>query len=610
MNQDDPATVLPSAATTTKDESMGSGLDVHGDILESVAWSAGGALLCWLGALHLGVVLAFAFGFGVSPALAPSVTAAALLAAWWFGRRSGLTNRGGLAAAAVVAVVLAGCLMLAAAFFDLTWDGQWYHQTAVYKMAEGWNPLRDPLHAFGRHTWNLWVLHYAKGPWYVALTLFATTGNIEIAKAASAITPVIALFVVLAATLDLGLSRRAAILVALLAALNPVATCGIVTHQVDGMLVSLMACAVAAGISFLRRPRWQPALVVFVATALCVNTKFTGLVYVCFFVLAGGLYCLWRRRDLIVRYTVLAGSALIVGTVVLGFNPYVTNTIHRGHPFYPMQGSAKYPSLTVRGRDLIELYETPHNMMGRSRVLRLAYGVFGRPGTAPYGAKDATLMLPFAATWRDFALYYFHDVRIGGFGPLFSGALLLALALAAVGCVRRTLPSGVMLVLGGAIVASLLVSPHTWWARYGPHLWWLPIVPVAAALHGEGRRYLTRSAVVIALILLADTLIVSAVHMRWEWRSTQALHQQMADLRQAGPMTAKLGYFDVPGAARLRTGGVAFDTAQKYACAPARELTLMSVCQGYPDSIKICLADEARAAQLRALPHWRWSAEP
>jgi len=584
--------------------------EARGDALALVAWSAGGALLCWLGALHLGVVLSFAAGVGVSPALAPAITAAALLGAWWFGRRSGLTNRGGIAAAALVAVVLAGCLALAATFIDLTWDGQWYHQTAVYKMADGWNPFRDPLHAFGRHTWNQWVLHYAKGPWYLALALFAATGNIEVAKAASAITPVIALLVVLAAVLDLGLRRRPAILVALITALNPVTTCGIVTHQVDGILVSLMACTVAAGVSFLHRPRGLPALAAFMSAALCVNTKFTGLVYLCFFVLAGGLYCLWRRRDLLVRFGMLAGIALVVGTIVLGFNPYVTNTIHRGHPFYPMQGSAEFPSLADRGRDPIELYETPRNMMGRSRILRLAYGVFGRPGTAPYGARDAAFMWPFAATWRDFALYYFHDVRIGGFGPLFSGALLLALALAAVGCTRRSMPCGVVLILGGAILASLLVSTHTWWARYGPHLWWLPIVPVAAALRTEAPRYLKRAAAVIAVILLANTLVLSAVHMRWEWRSTQALRQQLVDLRQAGPMTVDLAYFDVPVAERFRSAGVVFDTVPKYQCPAERQLTLMSVCRGYPEWIRICLADQDRAAQLQALPHWQWSAQP
>ncbi len=595
--------------TTTADRSS-LGSDVRGDVLGRVAWSAGAALLCWLGALHLGVVLSFAVGATVSPALAPVVTAAALAAAWWFARRSDRARGPGIAAAVVTAAVIASGLALAATFTDLTWDGQWYHQTAIYKMAEGWNPLRDPLHDFGRHTWNLWVLHYAKGPWYVALALFTATGNIEIAKAASAITPAIALLVVLASALDLGLERRWAILVALLTALNPVTTCGIVTHQVDGILVSLMACAVAAGISFLHRSAWLPGLAGFVAATLCMNTKFTGFVYLCFFFLAGGLYALWRRRDLVVRYGLLAGAALIVGIVVLGFNPYVTNTVHRGHPFYPVQGSAAYPSLAGRGRDPIELYETPRNMMGRSRFLRLAYGVFGKPGTAPYVTKDAEFMWPFAATWPDFELYYFHDVRIGGFGPLFSGVLLLALALAGVGFARRVLPVGGVLLLAGTIVVSLLVSTHTWWARYGPQLWWLPIVPVAAVLRLEGQPWLKRAAAVIAVLLLADTLMLSAVHARWEWRSTQALQQQLADLRDAGPMTVDLAYFDVPVAERFRTAGVAFDTVPKYSCPTGRQLTLMSVCRGYPEWIRVCLADESRAGQLQALAQWRWSAEP
>ena len=75
-------------------------------------------------------------------------------------------------------------------------------------------------------------------------------------------------------------------------------------------------------------------------------------------------------------------------------------------------------------------------------------------------------------------------------------------------------------------------------------------------------------------------------------------------------MTVDLAYFDVPVAERFRTVGVAFDTVAKYQCPAARQLTLMSVCRGYPDWIRICLADQDRAAQLQALPHWQWSAQP
>lgn len=583
--------------------------DARASSLGLVAWCSAAALLAWLGALHLGVVVSFALGANVSPALAPLVTAATLLAAWWFGYRSGLTGTQSVAAAVLAGAVIAGGVALAAGFLDLTWDGQWYHQTALYKMAGGWNPLRDPMHAFGG-TWDLWVLHYGKGPWYIALALFATTGSIEVAKAAAAITPAIAALVVVAAALDLGLDRRSAFLVGILTALNPVTTCAVVTHQVDGILVSLMACTVAAGICFCRRPTWLSAVVVLLSATLCINTKFTGFVYLWFFFVAGAVYCVWRRRPAVGRYVILVCAAVLLGTVVLGFNPYVTNTVHRGHPFYPVQGTVEHPSLAQRGEDPIERYETPRNLMGRSRFVRLAYGVFGRPGTAPYVTQDAELMWPFAVTWRDFALYYFHDVRISGFGPLFSGALLLAVALTVLGCARRALPCGVVLLLGGTTVASLLVSTHTWWARYGPHLWWLPVIPVAAALRVEGQPLLRRAAILIAALLLMDTLMVTAVHMRWEWRSTQALRQQLLDLRQAGAMSVDLAYFDVPVAERLRASGVVFAATTRSECPGERQLTLMSVCRGYPGAVRICLADAARAARLKAQPHWQQSSEP
>jgi hypothetical protein len=585
-------------------------------VLERVSACSAASLQAWFAALHLGVVVCFALGAAVPAALAPIATAVTLLATWWFCRSGGLTDRQGVAAAALAGAVIAAGLAIAAAFLDLTWDGQWYHQTAVYEMAAGWNPLRDPLHPFGR-TWDLWVLHYAKGPWYVALALFAATGSIELAKAAAVIAPAGAALVVFAAALDFGLARRWALLLGLLTALNPVTTCALVTHQVDGIMVSFMACAVAAGIGFCRRPTRPWSIILFLSAALAANTKFTGLVYLCFFGVTGAAYCVWRRRDVLGRYAALVTAALIFGVVVLGFNPYVTNTLHRGHPFYPVQGTAEHPSLAQQGEDPIERYETPRNLVGRSRVVRLAYGMFGRPGTAPYVTQDAALMWPFAATTRDFALYYFHDVRIAGFGPLFSGALLLAAALTVFGCARRELPCGVVLLLCGAILASLLVSTHTWWARYGPHLWWLPIVPVAAALRLDGRSVLRRAAIAIAWLLLIDTLAVTVVHARWEWRSTQALRRQLADLRTAGPMTVNLGYFDVPVAERLHAAGIAFDAVRvafdapmKYECPAGHQVTLMSVCRGYPDAVRICLADASLAARLQAQPQWQWSAEP
>ena len=122
--------------------------------------------------------------------------------------------------------------------------------------------------------------------------------------------------------------------------------------------------------------------------------------------------------------------ALGLGILAWGYNPYVTNTIHRGQPFYPLLGSREYPSLAAQGNDPLELHETPPNMMGRPRLVRLAYAIFGRPSFAPYNnQREAEFMWPFAARPSDLDVYRFHDTRVAGFGPWFSGIVVLSLLL-------------------------------------------------------------------------------------------------------------------------------------------------------------------------------------
>ena len=114
--------------------------------------------------------------------MAPAALLLSLAAGDWLARREGLRGPLRIAPPATALAVLGVSLFLAAAFFDMSWDGLWYHQTAVYQMAHGWNPLRDPMHSFAPHLQD-WLRHYAKGPWYVALALFQTTPHIEWAKA-------------------------------------------------------------------------------------------------------------------------------------------------------------------------------------------------------------------------------------------------------------------------------------------------------------------------------------------------------------------------------------------------------------------------------------------
>src|ERR1035438_6247389 len=154
-----------------------------------------------------------------------------------------------------------------------------------------------------------------------------------------------------------------------------------------------------------RRPSRLVHGVALASMVLCINTKFSALVFLCFFCAAGGLYLLLRQRSLVLRYAAVQLGCTLLAAGVFGFNPYVTNTIHRGHPFYPWLGTAAHPSYAARGSDPNDRYETPKNLLGRNRLVRFFYGLFGRPGAQPFfGGKDASLMWPFDVRWKDFQM--------------------------------------------------------------------------------------------------------------------------------------------------------------------------------------------------------------
>jgi hypothetical protein len=605
--------------------------------LSTLAWSATAIFLSFFVFTQLSVMLCFVVGSTVSPFVAPLALLLSLAVGDWLARREGLRGRLRIVPSAMVLTVVALALYLASAFFDMSWDGLWYHQTAMYQMSHGWNPLRDPMHNLAPHLQD-WLHHYAKGPWYVALALFQTTHHIEWAKAAPWMALAATFLAVFAASTDFGLRRRTAIVVAALVSLNPVVTCQLVSYLVDGLMVSFMACFVAALFRWFRRPSLLIRWILMASAILCINAKLTGLVYLCFGCAAGGLYALMKRRDLLIRYAAFQFACILLGGVVFGFNPFVTNTVHRGNPFYPWLGSAAHPSFAQRGQDPNELYETPKNMAGHSRFFRFYYAIFSHPGPQTFlNGEPAQLMWPFNVRWNDFTAFRFHEVRISGFGPLFSGAFLISLCLLGVALVRPGIPREIVVLLVGAIVASLLVSVHTWWARYGPQLWWLPIIAVIAGLQrcvpvgsgsapasgavagalachseagneargsaapaatettGEGAGRNTRgracsptrwAAWGLAALLLINAVLVGAAHFRWEMEATRTTHEQMALLRQKGEIEVNFQYFREPFGERLRAAGVTFRAVGKLPCDHPMEL--MSVVPGYPGTIPAC----------------------
>jgi hypothetical protein len=332
------------------------------------------------------------------------------------------------------------------------------------------------------------------------------------------------------------------------------------------------------------------------AAILCINTKFTGLVYLVFVFAAGGLWCLLRRRQWILAYCGWAVLALLLGALVFGYNPYVTNTIYRRQPFYPILGSTDFPVKISPLGDVNERWETPKNMAGRGRLVHFLYAIFGRPGNQPYPSAtngkpelNAQLMWPFTARPADLHYYNYQETRVAGFGPFFSGALLISLALAAWLLIQSKSSRLALMLTALTIVASLQISIDLWWPRLGPQLWLLPILPAIFVFwNARSSRMMMGTASLLTLLLLVNALIVAGVHLTWETKSSLKLRQQLTQMRQSGKeIEICFNKFTRSGEERLKAWGIPYHEISLKEIQNGIEL--MSVVEGYPRAVQFQL---------------------
>jgi hypothetical protein len=442
------------------------------------------------------------------------------------------------------------------------------------------------MRGFANHL-QLWVRHYPKGPWYEAAAIYKTAGHIELGKCVTWIALAAMFLAVLAALLEVGLRRASAFVLAALIALNPVVTSELTGFMVDGIMVSFLTVAIASMLSAMRLPGWAVLVTCVTASIVVINVKFTGLVFLCIAFAAAGVWCCLKQRARTGRFAMAACGTVVLGVCVWGYNPYVTNTIQVHQPLYPVLGSAQYPSV-----DHVERGETPRNMRGQTRFFRFGYAIFGKPGNQPYFVgPNARLMWPFMAHRADLYAYTYQETRVAALGPWFSGCLLLSLALTVWLVAGHTGDRWALLLICATIVASLLISRHLWWPRYGPQLWWLPIVPIILALQPGGPRRHRGLAWAVAGVLMLNALIVAGVRMSWETTHSMALRRQLKQMRNSGKeYRVSTRYFSESAKVRLGEAGISYQDLGMKKLPRGHEL--VSVVEHYPDAIRYLADDE------------------
>lgn len=538
--------------------------------------------------VHLFAFITYLLHAELSPFLFPASVLTAVGLSFLLAGQLKIDKKYLLAAMLLCILLLAVSILCAGFYFDLSWDGQAYHQTAVYDLASKWNPILQPLET-PDHLNDSSVLFFPKNSWIFGAALLRLYGNVEVGKAYNFVILFAAFGVVYSLCRNFKLTVWRAIFLTCLVLLNPVVWSELTGYLNDGDLYLLLVIYLASVILWLCDPKAIFVLIGAMAAICLVNVKFTGLVFFLVASLFFLIYILIREKKRIKPFLITHLVMGILAVGLFGFDPYITNTLYRDNPLYPVFGSVNYP----KGSDTNEKFETPKNMKGKSLPVRLFYANFGQPGNAPYNKeKDAKLVWPFTSGPELWQAYNYQETRVSGFGPYFGILLiltLLVLPIILVGVKEYRLPA---LIFLGGLCCCLMLSKHFWWPRFFPILWLAPLLPLFLLWMNNTERVLINKAktakiygLLLAIIIGINGLIVAYVHMKWETDSTITLRTQLETLsEQHRPIEIDYGKFKRSMEEKLNRWHIVYTTA-KLKHSPDKPHKLMSVVKGYPNQV-------------------------
>jgi len=452
-----------------------------------------------------------------------------------------------LVVGALLALLVAASARISLAFYDVSFDGQAYHQEGVYQLAHGWNPLFTRYISPITVDQNVKLIHFTKGPWIIAAAMYRLTGRIETGKFANI--PLVCAALSLALAVFAGSRKKLsawAAAMAVLVAANPVTLCQIFTFYVDGQMASLLACV--AALCYLSVADGNPwvYLVLLEAAVLIIQVKFTGLVYVAI-LFAGFLALLAGQKRGLRKPLYVALLALGLGTFVFGKNPYVFNFFENGNPFYPFFGRGDFPKITMTST-------TPPEFLQANRARNLAASIFSR---SRYWPAHSTLKAPWQVSRDEWTAFEQPDVLVGGFGPLFPAALVLSLLLLAIGVWQGGTAPWTAAAIILIIIGSVLPVSACWWARYAPQVWLVPLVAMAPLAGAVERPPLRRLSWWVLLILMVNVAGIARVNFRANLEATRDTADSLDDLRSHAPFRVAFGNFHAIRF-RLQEAGIQF----------------------------------------------------
>ena len=437
----------------------------------------------------------------------------------------------------IVAAILGIILFTATTFiegkiYDFTADGNTYHKLAIGSMKNGWNPTYEDSKDFKEENGNvfdtdednintLWIDHYAKGTEIYAAVIYDFTGNIESGKGYTVILMYIAfgiLFSYLYKDKKRGLLTSLA--VSILLAFNAITIVQIFNYYVDGalmmsILLILYACIVESDKE--KYHEKENLLVLASSILLCINIKFTGLAFAGIFCFAFYVYWLIRAYKqgkqefikVVKKYTMFYIVTVLVSIGIVGYSSYTRNMIDHGHPLYPLYGEGHVQNMVVM--------EQPTSFNDKNHLEIFLISMFSKgENVSPTYSKEnvqPTLKMPFTMSKEEIQNYCIPDIRVGGFGPLFSVIFIVSMIgtiYIVIELVRNKKWDMLVpyLIILGIITILILALDGNYWARYIPYFYAVPILVLTYLLWNKDKKIKYGLGILVSIIMLINASLV------------------------------------------------------------------------------------------------------
>ncbi len=361
-----------------------------------------------------------------------------------------------------------GSAWICSLIYDSAYDSYGYHNNIIVMITKGWNPA----YAI---PWDnsLWSRHYGKGLEMMQAVILAFTGNLQSTKCVN--------FLFLIATASLSwfimgkvfpnVSSKWKNIIVIMIVANPVVISQLTTSYNDYALwleTVIVACSLL--LIWNESKSVAPYILLCMVLVIGINTKFTHFYYLGIECLFFAIWCICKKKYFILLPGVASVvSAILIGTLIVGFNPYVLNTVGHGNPFYPLIGG----NVDIMSENTPSIYE------GGNRFINLVKSLLSI-GDSEWGYFTGKF------TGEDVLRTYSTDARINGFGIVMAPLLILGLIMMVINKASRRWWIVYLFFLFLAFSFD-----QAWWARYVPFLWALVIIPVLNyAAEGSGDRRL------------------------------------------------------------------------------------------------------------------------